>query len=437
MRLGHALGTLLLAFFCGASAFAGTYRTVDVGLYGWHDPSAWQNMVMPPDVQAPDDTIIINCDVVLMTSLGFRGTVIVNGVLSFYATDSGVKSKLVNYTKLIVNGDLIIYYDDVNLDRNNENQLQNDGDLEINGTLENVGAEVVNNDDVTLNDGGTIKNYALTGENNRSYVKLGDGSVINPSQHFAQLNDAHSSDGMNIDLGSDDVFGADENWLCLYGDFQNNGDILNYGGIYDKEECDGGNFRGNPIIDVSVCGAPQNLSTSGTLSSGLGLSWDAVEGVEGYYLGLKQAGSATWRIIIPLGANVTSYSFAPGFFPSGISVEWAVLAVCEAGVIDLSNLSLFDAELNRSGSFAEYDDRSIRVFPNPSNEKIQIASVGVNGQVDVDLFDMAGRLVISTQAEISDDRFMEIQTSSLQSGLYVLSIKDGSETMKEVITISH
>ena len=74
---------------------------------------------------------------------------------------------------------------------------------------------------------------------------------------------------------------------------------------------------------------------------------------------------------------------------------------------------------------------SLRVYPNPTNEIINIDLGDVTRETTYELFDVQGRKV---NAKVSSTNFETLNVENLSEGIYMLKIQNGSDkTTKKVV----
>ena len=85
---------------------------------------------------------------------------------------------------------------------------------------------------------------------------------------------------------------------------------------------------------------------------------------------------------------------------------------------------------------SDFENMDISVFPNPSSDLIAIQINGlVSEDMKVELFDIAGKLVSSTQInEGQTIAYFDVQT--LYAGTYLVNISNGKDTLVNKVVIS-
>ena len=77
-----------------------------------------------------------------------------------------------------------------------------------------------------------------------------------------------------------------------------------------------------------------------------------------------------------------------------------------------------------------------KVYPNPvDNEKITVQVTNMSGEVNVDLFNMIGQRVMSTQGELNANAQMTLNIGDQSSGVYFIELDQDGQTFKERLII--
>ncbi len=426
---------------------AARYETVSSGTYSWKDPDAWVGGVVPPRDIRNRDTIIINTEVVLMTSLGLKpgAYMEVNDRLIVYNPNGS--SLVDNKGDIQING-LVRILPGVNGLPNS--LVHSRGEFIINGTLENIGAVFVNEKEIYVNASGTLRNYGYRDAMDDLLIRANNEDIYNLYVYGADLFGYYLDPGSLIGgIGGPLGGGPDPDsidygalvWTCLAGSLENNGDIfLRDGGIFDQDDCGGGIVDGNgEIIEDAACTAPENLRVTGTNhGSGLTFRWNEVPAALGYYTAFKPEGSARYRLTRPVMGGATSISFPRNFFPSGTRIEWAVVSVCSAGELDLNLMTTALPVQGRESSVLLDEYIQVSVFPNPVSEQLYLeSSTGdlVGGTLSI--LDINGRMVLEQRITANGaDARLSVHLGDLDEGLYLLRINSGKAVHQESLLVS-
>ena len=80
----------------------------------------------------------------------------------------------------------------------------------------------------------------------------------------------------------------------------------------------------------------------------------------------------------------------------------------------------------------EVIESSTQIFPNPANNKLNIVSYGVN-MTQIDIYSLDGKLIFRKDSNSNSDK---IDVSSLQSGIYILSINSNNYQVKRKFIVN-
>jgi hypothetical protein len=92
------------------------------------------------------------------------------------------------------------------------------------------------------------------------------------------------------------------------------------------------------------------------------------------------------------------------------------------GFQSATNLSVVDAS----------DVESMNIYPNPASDKVNVSFEAIGGDYSIEITDLQGRIVTSeTHSNLTGNQVIEVNTSSLKTGNYLISIaKDGASFTK-------
>jgi hypothetical protein len=444
MKIRYAIAmTLALGLLPASSVWATVYRTVTSGTYSWEDPAAWEGGVQPDDDIPNHDSVIIRTEIVLMTHLGVKpnGTLVITDTFTIYSPEGeGVRE-----AKGLVRVDGVLrILAGQDGDANALVIKGGNGRLEVNGLVENLGAELINEGTVNVGPGGTLRNFGYRDATDDDLVRADNGEVYD-LDHFASNLVGYENDddhlpghtgGPNATGVQDTLSFAGVAWTCYAGLLDNRGDVVvQPGGIVDDSACGGGIVMGDDLSPG--CHAPSGLRISGSNATGLTFSWDPVQAAHSYFIGLKPLGAPRYRIVRPVTGGATSYRFPAGFFPTGVQAEWAVLTVCEPGSVDLAYLSTSQATLQRQAAMGIYTDQRIRTYPNPASERLHVETTSPVGEGMLTLIDVKGRKVLETPlASASGERVHEVSLEGIDEGLYVVQVIQGGDVHQETVWVS-
>jgi hypothetical protein len=97
------------------------------------------------------------------------------------------------------------------------------------------------------------------------------------------------------------------------------------------------------------------------------------------------------------------------------------------------------AGAERSIEATQFDFENVAIFPNPANEQTMF-SVEFNnaGTATISIYNVAGQLVNQTRQTVAGglNEFF-FNTSSLENGLYIVSISNGAEVKSNNLMVDH
>ena len=85
-------------------------------------------------------------------------------------------------------------------------------------------------------------------------------------------------------------------------------------------------------------------------------------------------------------------------------------------------------------TFELFDD-SVVVYPNPNNGEFNIKFTSVSNNVEISVFDIRGRSIYGKTYDNSSTFNESINIGNVQSGIYLLNVKDGSRTVTKKIIV--
>lgn len=170
-------------------------------------------------------------------------------------------------------------------------------------------------------------------------------------------------------------------------------------------------------VDVYSAGGPYLWGHDQTNSGDFIIQVDLTTGV-------PTGVSLDYSTVAPTG---TITALAGGLF---ITNEYSQLATTIIGVSQAtpSNI-LFGLELTSSLAVEENNSTTLEVYPNPANDIVNL-NTSLNGAIDIQLFDISGKQILSTTTENKT-----IDVSNYSTGIYYLKISQGDYSSVKKITI--
>lgn len=101
-------------------------------------------------------------------------------------------------------------------------------------------------------------------------------------------------------------------------------------------------------------------------------------------------------------------------------------------IADFSNSRVREVTGITTGTNSVKELSSIKVYPNPAKEELNIELNGISGEITVTLFSIHGKQMI--KQTFSNQQVISLNTSAISSGMYVLRIQkeDGTNFIKKV-----
>ena len=80
----------------------------------------------------------------------------------------------------------------------------------------------------------------------------------------------------------------------------------------------------------------------------------------------------------------------------------------------------------------------LSVFPNPANESVTLEfGQSYSNSLRIQLYDTRGREVLKLRPDQLSDKKIQLNTSGLESGLYLLKVQDGKDFYRSKLTVQH
>jgi thiol-disulfide isomerase/thioredoxin len=136
-----------------------------------------------------------------------------------------------------------------------------------------------------------------------------------------------------------------------------------------------------------------------------------------------QTVSHTFTYTIPSTSDINNMNIVP-----------VLLSQTAAGVIGVSEISVSQALSVEEVSGID----SIKIYPNPAKDNINIAFEASNGDYNISVTDMLGRTVLTQSFEgLFGNQTLQLPVSDLNSGYYLITIKDGQSSYSSKFIVNH
>lgn len=206
--------------------------------------------------------------------------------------------------------------------------------------------------------------------------------------------------------------------------------------------CDGGvSERTNEACGVLTEGCDPAKDLEIGLSANLKpyISWTAPEtdGLSGYYIMRKKVDEDEWTRIKILGANKTDYTDNSGLTYDNwycyqvIAYYQATDCMSAPAQAKYNNLEYYVKIYYSEDGVEDYAADQIGVYPNPADDKVAVEAVAIK---NVTIFNMMGQKVYESSV---DADFVELNTSELESGVYMIQVQTAEYTTTKRISIAH
>ncbi|MBP8033924.1 MAG: T9SS type A sorting domain-containing protein [Bacteroidia bacterium] len=182
-------------------------------------------------------------------------------------------------------------------------------------------------------------------------------------------------------------------------------------------------------LDVFTFGTPVALSAGNFFASiespaigGAGMDTLAILSTN---VGCSSADSLSW---------IYTSSASP-FVPN----EWSSMEVALGGNLDLLIFPVIDITTGINNSISKGNLTLLAAFPNPANNEIAINfSLNQSSKVEIEIYDVTGKMVNTTKLDNLEagNHTSKVNTSNLNAGVYMYSVKSDNAKMFSKFTIA-
>lgn len=205
--------------------------------------------------------------------------------------------------------------------------------------------------------------------------------------------------------------------------------------------CENGNTdQSNEVCGVVTdgCSPASGLWYEITSANKIKIFWNKPvddEGLSGYYIMRKTSEETEWKRIKILGANKSDFTDG-GANDENLWYAYKVIAYYQdIDCMSAPAKSLYGNEyfvnICSPTSVGSIDAQQIGVYPNPADDKVTIEATGIN---NVSVFNLMGQKVY--ELSVNAD-FVELNTSELESGIYMIQVQTAEYTTTKRISIAH
>jgi hypothetical protein len=147
-------------------------------------------------------------------------------------------------------------------------------------------------------------------------------------------------------------------------------------------------------------------------------------------------GKCAFNVVSPAEGIIYRWEFGDGKVAYGSAVDYAF---DKEGNYDVKLTAIsgdFSSESTQKVAvimgntpISEISKNDLKIYPNPVRDLVWIDfSLPVTGQVEIDIIDMKGQLVLLQNLNLSGQQFVDIQTSALKEGIFFLRINTNGKT---------
>lgn len=159
------------------------------------------------------------------------------------------------------------------------------------------------------------------------------------------------------------------------------------------------------------------------------------EGLSGYYIMRKTSEDEEWKRVKILGANKNNYTDNSAS-AEGVWYAYKVIAYyqeidCMSAPAKAKYGNEYFINICSPTSVDAIDAHQIGVYPNPADDKVAVEAVAIK---NVAIFNMMGQKVYESSV---DADFVELNTSELESGVYMIQVQTAEYTTTKRISIAH
>jgi len=83
----------------------------------------------------------------------------------------------------------------------------------------------------------------------------------------------------------------------------------------------------------------------------------------------------------------------------------------------------------------DHSKKSFSVYPNPTSDYLNILSSELEGEFEIDILDLSGKLLFSKQSRLQLNEAYQINQMHLNRGVYILRLRNQTESYSEKLII--
>jgi hypothetical protein len=198
------------------------------------------------------------------------------------------------------------------------------------------------------------------------------------------------------------------------------------------------------IVNTAIA-VPTGLTTTAITGTSATLSWNAVPGAATYTIRGRKVGTTLWKTVGPVtgtSKNVQSQ------MSCGKTYEWKVRANCGNGNGNGNASSAYSSTAtftttacpnasSKTNSEWDGDFKTFDLSPNPANNLVTLSyTTETETSLNINIINITGRVVLQQNIlAIQGDNTINLATTQLPKGYYVVELNDGTAKMHEKLLI--
>ncbi len=186
--------------------------------------------------------------------------------------------------------------------------------------------------------------------------------------------------------------------------------------------------------------SPPTAQTHTVLSNRVRLNWTPQSGAVACQVQGKRLPSGPQPSVNILSAPINTTNVPFSVAGAGTTWTWRVRCACSVSPLDVTAFTAYgDTFSIPVAREADLMDLSLVAFPNPTSAELMVQfSAEQEGQGLIAVYDMVGRLVMSeANVFMAGANQAQINTSALESGLYLLDVNLDGRSMTQTFEVRH
>ena len=190
-------------------------------------------------------------------------------------------------------------------------------------------------------------------------------------------------------------------------------------------------FSDTIAIHTLTCTVPTSLTVTNTTATsativwgGSGIAFDVEYGDEHFSEGVNT------QVVHVTGNTYTITGLEPEY-----DYSVSVRAECEEGVYSTYCAQVDFTTLAQGEGIENAGTANVTLYPNPTSNATTIAISGVNGEVEITLVDLSGRVVMTDSMSCTGDCAKKLEVSGLSQGAYFVRLSGENVNMVKKVVV--